>query len=234
MVKFFQKFHVRDKDLPNQSYAPERYELKLANNKAVQITLNDVLRNNLSLVTDTISDLKIADCLADKNPMKNFISVIESGRLNHRPFYRIYSVLFLFYIWSLQVYTFFYYPALATSVLLINFWGTYSILRFQIRPYFEINTLFNILFKKDMPVFLSSISYVIIGVLYVYLFYDKINFCSSIFWKDIGSLLFFQNVNEFSNLLILFILSLGVAVLTSFYNIFAIYERFRISLLLKQ
>lgn len=210
----------------------KEYPIKLKNGNIIYLSEQDIISNNINKLEDEIPDLKIENTLSDYNPLKKIITAIERGIQIKKTYYLVLSLIFLCYIWGIQIFAYFNDLKIKNLLLFISLWGTYSIIRLNIKPHFQINTLQNLLFKKDFSFFTSSLSYSLIGLSVAYSILVKEEICQTVSWKNIGERLLLINLHEITYIEFLFIAGLCIALLIGLYNIFAYYERFRMISLL--
>lgn len=216
----------------NMEEKNKEYPIKLKNGNIIYLSEQDLISNNINKLEDEIPDLKIENTISDNNPLKKVIKTIESGLQIKKTYYLGVSLILLCYIWGIQIFAYFNNLKIKNLLLFVSLWGTYSILRLHIKPHFQVNTLQNLLFKKDLSFFTSSISYSLIGLSVAYSIIVKEEICQTVSWKNIGERLLLINLHEITYIEFLFIAGLCVALLIGLYNIFAYYERFRMISLL--
>ena len=211
----------------------KKFPYKLKNGNIVSITLSDLLTNNLDILRKEIPDLKVSEKLSEANPLKNIMTTLEKGIQVNENYYKFLSLIILIYIWALQIALFLGQAPQAMLMLFTTLWGSYAIVRLNVRPYITLMTFNNLLQSKDSPLLLSSIFYVLFGGAALSLIFNG-NFCPNILtWTAIGNYMIFQNLQEMSYLGFLIIVSLLVSLLMGMYNIYSNYEYYKFTLLLK-
>ncbi|MBS4773933.1 MAG: hypothetical protein KHX55_06640 [Proteobacteria bacterium] len=173
--------------------------------------------------------LKITGQLSYENPLRKFTCALENGRLNRLFCYQFLSCLFLIYIWLL-----FFCSTWNVAKLLIALWGTYTLIRLQIKPYFEVDVVSHLNRKKDLSIYLSSISYLLVGICFALSFFEIIVFCRPLSWKSIGQAALLLEPTSLFTLEFLFIVSIGVGFFVSLYNIWTTYQLYQLTLLLRK
>ena len=208
------------------------YSLKLKNGKIVELTKQDVIYNNISKLEEAIPELKLTNKIFDNNLLKKVISVLETGIQSRHKYYKYLSFFILCHIWLIQIITLIDGTSVKYSMLLISFWATYTILRLQIKPYFKYNILLSLVRKVDVPFFLSSITFSLIILSIGYELLTPNRQCSTFYWNDIGKIITFYKINTITYYMFLVICCLYAAFLMALYDIYAVFEKYQLDLLL--
>ncbi len=208
------------------------YTLTLKNGTTVELTKQDVINNNISKLENAIPDLKLTNKIANNNLLKKIISVLESGEQCQHKYYKYLCFFILCHIWLIQIIALINGASAKYPMFLISFWATYTILRVQFKPYFHYNILHSLIKKIDTPFFLSSITFFLIILSITYEFIIPNRQCLTFNWNDIGKLMFFYNINTITFYKFLIISCLYIALLMALYDIYIIFEKYQLELLL--
>jgi len=206
----------------NENSENKKFSFTLKNGAVVELTKQDVIDNNLYKITDKIPDLQIADKLSDKNPFKKILQTFESGVQNKFLYYKALSIIFFCYLWIIQISAFIQDNYNALPMLFLTLWGTYAIIRLNIKPLFKTNTLRTLIKKSDYPIFTSSITYLLLIITVSYSFLKKDTLCTAIDWQNVIDMIM---LNKFSYFPYLLLASFLISILVAMYNIQEFYER---------
>lgn len=208
------------------------YTLSLKNGATVKLTKQDVIDNNISKLENVIPDLKLTNQIFENNLLKKILTILETGIQSQYKYYKYLSFFILCHIWLLQVIALINDTSAKYSMLLISFWATYTILRLQIRPYFNYNILLSLVKKIDIPFFISSItlSLIILSLVYELLISSKQ--CSLFYWSDIGKFIAFYKADTMAYYKFLVICCLYIAFLMALYDVYSIFEKYQLDILL--
>lgn len=208
------------------------FPLTLKNGIVVELTTQDIIENNISKLESVVPELKFVNRVSDRNPLKKVITVLETGIQSQYKYYKYLSFFILCHIWLIQVIALINDTSAKYSMLLISFWATYTILRLQIKPYFNYNILLSLVKKIDVPFFLSSItlSLIILSLVYELLIPGKQ--CSSFYWSDIGKIIAFYKADTMAYYKFLIICCLYIAFLMALYDVYSIFEKYQLDILL--
>lgn len=208
------------------------YTLTLKNGTIVKLTKQDILDNNILKLEKAFPDLKLTNKIFKNNLLKKILTVLETGIQSQYKYYKYLSFFILCHIWLIQVIALINDTSTKYSMLLISFWATYTILRLQIKPYFNYNILLSLVKKIDVPFFLSSItlSLIILSLVYELLIPGKQ--CSSFYWSDIGKIIAFYKADTMAYYKFLIICCLYIAFLMALYDVYSIFEKYQLDILL--
>lgn len=123
------------------------YTLTLKNGTIVKLTKQDILDNNILKLEKAFPDLKLTNKIFKNNLLKKILTVLETGIQSQYKYYKYLSFFILCHIWLIQVIALINDTSAKYSMLLISFWATYTILRLQIKPYFNYNILLSLVKK---------------------------------------------------------------------------------------
>ena len=208
------------------------YTLTLKNGTIVKLTKQDILDNNILKLEKAFPDLKLTNKIFKNNLLKKILTVLETGIQSQYKYYKYLSFFILCHIWLIQVIALINDTSAKYSMLLISFWATYTILRLQIKPYFNYNILLSLVKKIDVPFFLSSItlSLIILSLVYELLIPGKQ--CSSFYWSDIGKIIAVYKADTMAYYKFLIICCLYIAFLMALYDVYSIFEKYQLDILL--
>ena len=200
----------------------KKYTFTLKNGAPVELTRQDVIDNNLYKLTVKIPDIHLSDKLPDSNPLKKLLHMFESGVQNKFLYYKILSAIFFCYLWAIQISAFIQHSPHQIPMLFITLWGIYAIIRLNINPRFEINKLKSLFIKSDSSIFVSSITYSLFVISFVYALLNKDSLCEKINWKNIGDAIILKH---YSYITYLFVVSIIVSLLIGVYDAYGFYEQ---------
>ncbi len=205
--------------------------LALKNGATVELTKQDIIDNNISKLENAIPDLKISNNLSDNSFLNKVLSVLETGIQCQHKYYKYLCLFILCHVWLIQIIALINEVHARYSMLLISFWMTYAILRFQFKPYFRYNILLSLVKKIDVPFFLSSITFSLIILSMAYELLTPNRQCLAFYWSDIGKLMLFYGLSTITYYKFLIICCLYIALLMSVYDIYTVFEKYRLELL---
>ena len=207
------------------------HSFKLKNGMVVELTKQDVIDNNISKLEEAIPDLRLTNKIFNNSLLKKVLSVLETGVQSQHKYYKYLCFFILCYIWLIQVIALINDTPAKYSMLLISCWVTYTILRLQIKPYFNYNILLSLVRKIDVPFFLSSITFSLIILSIAYELLTPNRQCSTFYWSDIGKIMIFSNIDIITYYAFLIIGCLCAAFLMALYNIYLVFEKYQLDLL---
>lgn len=219
----------KEKTLEND----KAYSLTLKNGTVIELTKQDVIDNNILKLEKALPDLKFTNKIFENNLLKKIMAVLETGIQSQHKYYKYLSFFILCHIWLIQIIALINNTSAKYSMLLISFWATYTILRLQIRPYFNYNILLSLVKKIDIPFFLSSITLSLIILSLVYELTIPNKQCSTFYWSDIGKIIIFYKADTISYYKFLIICCLYIAFLMALYDIYSFFEKYQLDILLR-